>query len=641
MKKIFINIFSAGLMLLSVASASALNLPVKDVHGKLVYYYTTVKGDKLGTLAEKIGVSRSQLVEYNPQVADGVIPGTVITFPVTFDAKVLNGYYVTEYSVGNNESIYGVANLFKVPMDRLIEFNPGATTGIKGMTLTIPLYKAEDNASAVDTHEVAPKQQKAIPAGCFPYLVKVGDTLERIALENGMTPEAIRQVNPDTDFMHLQVGEMIYVPINQSLEPSEKRIGKFSAVPSPAPVQEELPVYDVDAEKSVEECVQEETANTSPAYPFGEPGEVMIQQCDIVQQQPLSVAVMLPFMLDNPGESRTGALYTEFYRGFMMGLEEMSHAGTPVTVSAYDTQGSDSTVSALLTLPELKNVNLIIAPDNQQHLKMMAERAQENDNSYLLNIFAVKDDSYLTNPSVIQANIPHPAMYRKAVESFIEQYADRVPVFISRVGGSGEKIEFTDSLKSRLNSLGREYKEVNFKNFLGRDNLEDLNPDSLSYVFVPGSGSRQEFTKFAPALKNLRNASMNHNNVVLYGYPEYIMFRGDNLDLLHQLNTTIYSRYLSLPDFPEVKTMAARYRSLYGEEMEEAVPMQALIGYDTAKFVITSLRNNEGSFSDSSMDYDGVQMGYSLEEVTDGGLVNENLYLIEYRPGGNLSKTRL
>ena len=69
--------------------------------------------------------------------------------------------------------------------------------------------------------------------------------------------------------------------------------------------------------------------------------------------------------------------------------------------------------------------------------------------------------------------------------------------------------------------------------------------------------------------------------------------------------------------------------------------MQALIGYDTAKFVITSLRNNEGSFSDSSMDYDGVQMGYSLEEVTGGGLVNENLYLIEYRPGGNLSKTRL
>ena len=70
--------------------------------------------------------------------------------------------------------------------------------------------------------------------------------------------------------------------------------------------------------------------------------------------------------------------------------------------------------------------------------------------------------------------------------------------------------------------------------------------------------------------------------------------------------------------------------------------MQALIGYDTARFLIDSLRNNDGAFADSSMDYDGVQMGYSLENVGEGGgLVNENLYLIEYRPGDKIIKTRL
>lgn len=630
MKKSLFTIFSAAMLLFSVADTYAINLPVKEVNGSPVYYYTVVKGDKLSRLADKIGVTKAQMLEYNPQVSDGFIPGTVITFPVTIDATVKDGFYVTSYKVDGNESVYGVAKRFDIPLDRLLRFNPAAETGIKGMTLTIPLYKASDDLQSADAEPVAPvqKQSQPIPAGCFPYLVKLGDTLPKIARENGLMEKDIVTVNPDTDFNNLQLGEMIYLPQVQSLAPAEERIGRLKGVAvAPVAVEEQA-----DPQDSVAE---EETVG------INEVSEDEVDPDVAEESQPLSIAVMLPFMLGSEETSRTSQLYTEFYRGFLMGVEELSHSGTPVNIAAYDTQDSPETVEALLARPELAHVNIFIAPDNQQQLQMMAERAKESDDSYLLNIFAVKDESYLANPSVIQANIPHPAMYRKAIDSFVDRYSDRVPVFISRVGGSGEKIEFTDSLKARLQALGRDYKEINFKNFLGRDNLEHLNADSVAYVFVPGSGSRQEFSKFAPAIKNLRNAALIRDNVVLYGYPEYIMFRGDNLDMLHSLNATIYSRYLALPDFEEVKQCAEKYREFYGEDMEEAVPMQALIGYDTARFLIDSLRNNEGAFADSSMDYDGVQMGYSLEPVTDGGLVNENLYLIEYRPGGKLAKIRL
>lgn len=635
MKKILLSLLSAAFMLFSAMPASALNLPVKEVNGKLVYYYTVVKGDKLYNLAEKIGVTKGQMVDYNPQIADGLIPGTVLTFPVTLDATVKDGYYLTNYKVNNNESIYGVSSLFKVPVDKIIEFNPAAKTGVKGMTLIIPLCKAPVTAQKETAVKTEKKQDQApIPAGCFPYIVKLGDTLDRIAEAHEVTPDVVKQINPDTDFINLKVGEMIYLPQIQSLEPSEKRIGAVEVVePAPVPVVEPASedVVLSDDKQPVVETVEEEVVDEN----------VVFEVDTLVTTPPLSIAVMLPFMLNEEEESRTSQLYTEFYRGFLMGVEEMSHSGTPVKISAFDTCNSPDSIAAILASPQLQNINVFIAPDNQQQLALIAEKTNENENSYLLNIFAVKDNNYLTNSSIIQANIPHPAMYRKAIESFVEMYEDRIPVFISRVGGSGEKIEFTDSLKSKLNALGREYKEINFKNFLGRDNLEGLNPDSLSYVFVPGSGSRQEFNKFAPAIKNLRTSAVDHDNVVLYGYPEYIMFRGDNLDMLHSLNTTIYSRYLSLPDLPEVKAAAANYKAHYGVEMEEAVPMQALIGYDTAKFLINSLRNNEGAFADSSMDYDGVQMGFSLEETPEGGLVNENLYLIEYRPGGVIAKHRL
>lgn len=616
MKKVLFSLFLA-MLLLPAVNLSALNLPVKTVNGTPVYYFTIAKGDKLSKVAEKIGVTVAQLKEYNPHVSDVPVAGTVVTFPVTFDAFVKDGYYVTRYKVGQKESVYDVRALFDIPLDDLMKFNPEARKGVAGLTLLVPLCKAPADVKE-KKEEPAPvaKQERPIPDGCYPYLVKSGDTPESIAAEKGVTVDAIRKVNPDTDFSRLAVGEMIYIPRVQSLEPSEDRIKKVPAVIPAAPVSEvEAPVEGVDT---------------------------VVNPVLTAENQPLSIAVMLPFMLDDDNAvSRNSKLYTEFYRGFLMGVEQMSHSGTPVSIKAFDTQDSLEIVSGLLDLPELAGVNLFIAPDNQEQLKLMAERARQRENSFLLNIFSVKDDSYLTNPAVIQANIPHPAMYRKAVKSFMERYADRVPVFISRIGGNGEKIEFVDSLKAALTAAGREYKEINFKNFLGRDNLEELNPDSLSYVFVPGSGSRQEFNKFAPAIKNLKNNAVEHDNVVLYGYPEYIMFRGDNLDMLHSLNTTIYSRYLSVPELKVVQKGAERYKEMYGEDMEEAVPMQALLGYDTAVFLINSLRNNEGRFADSSMDYDGLQMGYALEDVPGGGLVNENLYLIEFRPGGKYSKIRL
>ena len=657
MKKVLLNIFTAASLLLSASVAHALNLPVKEVNGKTVYFYTVQKGDKLYNLAEKIGVTKGQMVEYNPHVADGMIPGTVITFPITLDAKIIDGYYTTIYKVESNESIYGVSNQFKVPVDRIIAFNPRATTGIKGLTLVIPLCKAPADAANEKTTVSKPQKQKPIPAGCDPYLVKLGDTLPLIASQHGMTPSDIEKVNPDTDFMNLKVGEMIFIPRIQSLEPSEDRHGATVVL---APVSQTVEV-DPPVNESAGEMVEVEEPLTpdqpAPEADSGIPDtSVMVTDTavasdslsadgsatDPITTQIPSIAVMLPFMLNSQEPSRTAQLYTEFYRGFMMGVEEMSHSGTPVSIMAYDTEDSAQRVDSLLALPELQNVNLFIAPDNKEQLALMATRAKANPDSYLLNIFAVKDDSYLSNHSVIQANVPHPVMYRKAIDAFVERYAERTPVFLARTGGSGEKIEFTDSLKARLTAMGREYKEVNFKNFLGRDNLEEFNPDSISYVFVPGSGSRQEFNKFAPALKNLRSSAINPESVVLYGYPEYIIFRGDNLDMLHGLSTTIYSRYMSIPELPEVQEMSKKFTELYGQPMEEAVPMQALIGYDTARFLIDSLRNNDGAFADSSMDYDGVQMGYSLENVGEGGgLVNENLYLIEYRPGDKIIKTRL
>jgi multidrug resistance efflux pump len=44
------------------------------------------------------------------------------------------------------------------------------------------------------------------------YAVRQGETLERIATVNGVTPEALRRVNPNVDWRRLKVGQKVQIP---------------------------------------------------------------------------------------------------------------------------------------------------------------------------------------------------------------------------------------------------------------------------------------------------------------------------------------------------------------------------------------------------------------------------------------------
>ena len=69
-------------------TASALDLPVKTVNNTRYYYYTAKKGDTVLSIARKIGVTRGDILLYNPGVADGIREGVTIYLPVEQFADV-------------------------------------------------------------------------------------------------------------------------------------------------------------------------------------------------------------------------------------------------------------------------------------------------------------------------------------------------------------------------------------------------------------------------------------------------------------------------------------------------------------------------------------------------------------------------
>lgn len=632
---IYKKILAGGIAMCCIMQAGALNLPVKHINGKAFYYYTVDKKDRPYTLSEKIGVKRSDIVKYNPHAADGLQAGMLLTFPVSMDASVIDGYYTISYVPGKDETVYGLAKHFDIPVERIIEFNPQAANGIHNMTLVIPLQPTdltETSENGDDLSDDEPEQTNEAPVSGTvkqleqgrPHIIAKGETLTKIARDNKITVSDILQLNPGLDPHKYQAGQRIFIPTTASLAPSETNL-----LPSPQPYQpESKPIQPEVAVISEENNNDDTITSDEEAYIADE------------QEKPVSVAVLLPFMLNETEESKTAKLFTEFYRGFLLAAEDLSHSGTPVNIYAYDTAASPDTVSAILNQISNDSIDIYIGSDDETSLSMLANEAATR-NAYVLNIFAVKDESYKDNQAMIQGNIPHDFMYAKAIEGFIEKYKGMTPVFVSRVDGQADKIEFTTELRKELDNKGIKYIDMPFRNSLNSEILAELSVDS-AYVFVPVTGNHIEFNKFAPALKAFRETMVNPTEFALFGYPEWVMFRNERLDYLHALNTTIYSRFFTSTESPLAAKIATDYTTQFGLEMLEAVPSQGLLGYDTAVFIIKSLRNNDGDFSESSMAYDGVQSGFDIARP-DGikGLVNMNLYFVTFGPDRTTTKVQI
>ena len=361
----------------------------------------------------------------------------------------------------------------------------------------------------------------------------------------------------------------------------------------------------------------------------------------------MQVAVLLPFMLGEEPMSRTTQLYTEFFKGMLLAADTLRSDGLqPVKFSFHDTESSLERVRELLADPGVAQADLVIAPDNSAQIDAILTGV--GPETLVLNIFAVKDESYLTHRNVVQTNIPHDAMYAKAIDAFVEKFADRLPVFISRSGGQADKESFVAALKQRLDADGIPYREVAYSGILRDDDLQGLDPDTQPLVFVPVSGSKSEFARYSDALTTKRQSALAPGNVALWGFPEWVTFRGDSFDAICNLDATIYSRFLVDERDYRARDLKERYRSAYGVEMFDAVPTQGILGFDTGMFVVNGLRQKAetGAFP---AEFSGIQNSLRLDWIgasddaqtagaetvpAQGGLINHLLFLIHYSPGG-------
>ncbi|MDE5727427.1 MAG: LysM peptidoglycan-binding domain-containing protein [Duncaniella sp.] len=601
----------AGLMAFG-ASAAVKDLPVKTINGKPYHYYKVPDHETVYSVLYKLGISKDELLGSNPAVADGLKPGMILYFPKQEASSadmpaVREG--VVKHNVQRGETIMGIGRKYGLSVAEVIAQNPFLKDGLKaGQTLDITLpsgVAAPAPAPAVTSGEADRAGDAIEMTG---YLVKKGETLYSIAASHGITPADIEAANPNLGV--LKKGQVLSLPLRkQAVSPS----GPASDTPE-APGTAEAP-----SAPSVTVGAPEPAAESAAPAEAAKPAEV-------------SVAVMLPFMLSEETPSKAAQRTTEFYKGFLLAADSLRASSTPVRIVTFDTEDSPVKVGRLLADPAMSKFSAIVAPDDASQLALIAEFGKDN-HIPVLNPFVVRDESYLYNPFMLQGNLPTRQMYAKAVKAFADRLERSVPVFVSLKGGHADKAEFVAELKKELASRSIASRDIEADGSLAVSDLAGLPADG-SYTFIPLSGRQADLNRMLPAIIEWRDQS-GMPLVRLFGYPEWITYRGETLSNMHNLNTTVYSRIFADYDDRRSEALETEFRRWYGTRMECVVPRQGLMGFDAGMFLIPYLQNGTAV-------YDGIQNGFRVVSAGEGkGSYNDMLYLINFRPGGGLDKTQL
>lgn len=546
-KFIILRFICITAVLLIWLSAGALNLPVKTVRNQEYFYYTVGDDESIYAIANKIGVSPADIVKYNPSLFDGLKPGLVLYFPVEDFGESYGGSSTTiEHIAKKGDTLFSIAGKYGVPTDAIIAMNPGVDKGIT-------------------------------------------------------------------------VGSKIIVPGGTVMQPVEEN-------PKPALKPEPAPVYAPTQEEDV-------TITDSDTTYFPESFEQ-----DSVSVATLNIGVCLPFTLNEEPVGKTAQYATDFYRGFLLAVDSLRplYGDFPLQITAVDCESGQSNQEFRQSLSAFNSSDIIIAPEANNRLDEIGRFGREN-NVYVFNTFQSRDTTFLTNPYMMQGNIPAADMYDKVIDYFIDNLNGAVPVFLENSKGKHDKYQFVEQLTARLTAAGKDYRTLSFDGVLTSSTLiEKLPPEDNNYVFVPTGGSPTEFNKFATALSNYKamlDSEEGNTTIRLFGYPEYTRFTGDAYEKLGKIGTTIYSRFYNDLTSPDTERIAASFTARYGIPLPDGVPNQVLYGFDVARWLLALGSKGEITRNTIEETYlsEGSQMYYRFKPVYDGGFFNDTVIMVTFR----------
>ena len=664
----FKNIITLAFLSLAVSSLAQiqLNLPTTQIGDKEYYRYDSSNGESIYDIAAKLGVTKDYIIQNNPDAADGISNGMTLYFPTgktvtPAQATLKPQYPVLMHEVKQGETLYGLAKSYGTTIDELIAVNPGSENGIKiGQKLMIPSSRTDERA-AVDAdkqvHDAFSQNSVQIaPLGSDPVyqIINDGEDIYTIAKHYNTSIESILINNPGLKPDEYVAGTKIKVVPNTAVPFNYERVGRrnykyevkrgetYASIATDNGISEaELKAANPDLKKVkkgktiiLPKPYTEQVTGDMATIPVEELRayyQPRIQDLyeNLVAKRlenEVNIALVLPFQLHKSAPPKQAYLYTDYYKGFLLAMDSVSRiTNRHINIKVYDTQHNLNVTDSILALPELKSMNMIIAPSEPQQLVIINAFGKANGVP-VMNCFTTKNEDYLDNPYVYQVNTPTNEIMHDVMKWFDEQFKGYNVVFLNASSESDK--EMFERMRTHINRKKYPTATINVSGDLTYNDISNqMNPGS-KYVFIPSSGDKALVKKYIKALKQVKNERFDCD-LSLIAYPEYVLYLKDYQTDLQDVDTYMFTRFFNAKGF-RTRDLEAAYKTNFGGEPLSAVPNMAIYGYDTGMYLLKSL-GVDGIIDEETPLYKGIQTSFRWERGDNWrGYTNQAIEVVHF-----------
>ncbi len=608
---------------------------VERVDGKKYYIHEVRPGQTVYRIAKAYNLTPEQVYTYNPDSRQSIRPGQMLMFPVALVEKDMELQQETQpneeqprrqepeegerialiHTVQKGETLYSLARKYNVSPGAIKALNPEMVDILQeGQKVSVPM---DGQVAQNDT--------------IIYYKVKPGETLYRIALNQGVSVSDITRLNPKVGQTGLKAGAIIKLPIKPSPQeepqPDKEKdhlIHKVEAgetlyslsmqyAISIDMLKEHNPILEDGLKEGQEiripvDRTRKETPSSvflphqkiQDSLMFVRQKDTILIRCDSLKiKASYKVALYMPLHLDHAPDIRLRDLKKgqrpeaqfkafeniPFYQGFRLALDSMEKQGMKAQVYVHDTKGSKQQMKKLLEEEGLEGYDLVFGPFEDDLLEMVVEAAGPS-NTKVVSPFSYSQRLIPGNKHLIK--VISPVSYQiDALMDYVAQHYRQANIIFVYSNREGQDIlcqKIIQSLAAKTGNHGENHPwkivEYDSQGFYKVEELLESERPNLIFAMHRGEA---RINRFLSHLHSIREDYYIH----VLGSNEWERYGSIENSYFSNLGYISFTDYLLDMDHPETKQFVKSFVETYHTWPGEL----AFRGFDVGYYFMYALHN--------------------------------------------------
>lgn len=575
------------------------------------FQYTVEKGDTFYSFKRKFGVSKETLLQFNPQLNDGLKVGMIIKVPAKDYQAAIDPPFQSgnerRHEVAKGETLYSISRKYSVDILQLKDANPELKHRglITGETIVIPQH---DKATSVSDESDMPSKMSDSPE-------EKQNANNIVALK---APVPVRSESSNCQTLKPGMKQEIY------------RVAMFLPLFFERNYYMNLQVLGDD-----ERAYLDSVKTIDP---------LIFKKYFRVVLDPLS-KTRDTLMVDSIAAPQVRSLYPatrsilSFYEGVLLALDSLNQKGIKVRLDLYDTRDKKDAVSSILKEHDFVETDLIVGPVDLELQEIVSAYSAKNRIPMLVPFFN-SEELLENNPYFIQVNPSKEYLMRKTADFISDAYYNKN--FIILTLGSYTQLKEFDLVRMVRDKFFRNGIYHNLDNILFTqvDFTEGgtmgywqvkktLRSDMENVIFIPATDQRSEREALLSRAINSLNVLAEEFDITLVGVSDYPRFKSINAEYYHRLKL----HYLT-PNYVDYDNDAVnRFIDKYRQHFSAEPDMLSFRGYDLMMYFASAHARFGANYLSCLSQYHQplLQNDFSFQKVSElGGYMNHSLFIVAY-----------